>query len=174
MAIRFGNLNAAYTGDTQTFSAERLVTVLGTNTIQIDFFVPGTETPATVAGFGAVFTDVEVAAQTKYTLFLGDGSGGGEFAVPVAASGGLSFLGLTDPNHYSRIVIQLGNVIAGASENVAAQQDVVFLDDVIYGEPQRVPEPGAASAAAAASIALAAARWSRAPGRRSRPRWHSR
>lgn len=152
--VRFGNLNAAYPGNTQAFSAERLFTNLGNNVVQIDFFVPGTNTPATVAGFGAVFTDVEVAAQTKYTVFLGDGSNGGQFAVPTGPDGGLSFLGLTDPNRYSRIIIQSGNVVPGVSESLTALQDVVFMDDFIYGEPLGVPEPASLAIAGAASIAM--------------------
>jgi len=142
-AVRFGNLNAAYTADTQTFSAERLFTAIDSNTVQIDFFIPGTNTPATVAGFGAVFTDVELASITKYTVFMGDGSPGGQFAVPAAATtGGLSFLGLTDPLRYSRIIIESGNTAPGISEGPASNFDVVFMDDFIYGEPQAVPEPG--------------------------------
>jgi len=139
--VRFGNLNAAYPADTQTFSAERLFTAINSNTVQIDFFIPGTNTPATVAGFGAVFTDVELASTTKYTVFLGDGSSGGQFAVPVAATGGLSFLGLTDPNRYSRIIIESGTAVPGANEVLTNNIDVVFMDDFIYGEPQAVPEP---------------------------------
>lgn len=135
--VRFGNLNAAYPADNQTFSAERLFTALGSNTLQIDFFVPGTSIPATVAGFGAVFTDAEVAAAARYTVFLGDGTNGGQFGVPVAPTGGLSFLGLTDPLRYSRIVIQSGTAVPGASESLNAV-DVVFMDDFIYGEPQAI------------------------------------
>ncbi len=152
--VRFGNLNAAYPADNQTFSAERLFTALGNNTLQIDFFVPGTNTPAAVAGFGAVFTDVELAARTVYTLFLGDGTNGGQFAIPVAPSGGLTFLGLTDPNLYSRIIIQSGSALPGANEVLTNNQDVVFMDDFIYGEPKIVPEPAGIAIAAAAFGAL--------------------
>lgn len=137
--VRFGNLNAAYPAQHQTFSAQRLFTALGSNTLQIDFFQPGTNNPATVAGFGAVFTDVEFAGGTKYTLTLGDGSNGGQFAIPTSPSGGLSFLGLTDPLRYSRIVIQFGTITPGAAEILSTNSDSVFMDDFIYGEPS--PEP---------------------------------
>jgi hypothetical protein len=152
--VRFGNLNAAYPADNQTFSAERLFTALNSNTVQIDFFVPGTNTPATVAGFGAVFTDVELASTSKYTVFLGDGTNGGQFAVPAGPAGGLSFLGLTEPNRYSRIIIESGTASPGTTEVLTNNLDVAFMDDFIYGEPTAVPEPGSIGLIAAAYGAL--------------------
>ncbi|MFT3789161.1 MAG: PEP-CTERM sorting domain-containing protein [Tepidisphaeraceae bacterium] len=154
--VRFGDLNAAYPADTQTFSAERLFTALGNNTVQVDFFVPGTNTPTSVLGFGAVFTDVELAGLTKFTVFYANGVNGGQFAVPTGPSGGLSFLGLTDPaNRYSRIVIQSGTAVLGANEVLTNNQDLVFMDDFIYGEPLGVPEPTTlASLAAGTAITL--------------------
>ncbi len=145
--IEFGNLNAAYPVEFQTFSAQRLFTALGSNILDVFFFVPGTNTAASVIGFGAIFTDVEIVAGTKFTVFYGDGSNGGEFAVPIGPDGGLSFLGLTDPaNRYSRIRIQSGNAMLGGLENIAANIDLVVMDDFIFGEPQvlrgSVPEPG--------------------------------
>jgi hypothetical protein len=156
--VRFGNLNAAYTADSQTFSAERLFTALNSNTVQIDFFIPGTSTPATVAGFGAVFTDVEQASGTKFTVFLGDGGNGGQFAVPTGPAGGLSFLGLTDPNRYSRIIIQSGTASPGTTEVLTNNLDVAFMDDFIYGEPTAVPEPGTIGLIAAVFSAMLFAR----------------
>lgn len=140
--VRFDNINPTYSAQFQTFSPQRLFTALGSNIVRIDFFVPGTNTPAVVSGFGAVFTDVEVAGSTIYTLFLGNGSNGGQFAVPVGPAGGLSFLGLTDPLGYSRIIIQSGNAALGPNENLNSI-DLVVMDDFIYGEPNAiVPEPG--------------------------------
>ncbi len=155
--VRFGNLNASYTAGTQAFSAERIFTALDSNTTQVDFFVPGTNTPATVAGFGAVFTDAELATQTRYTVFYGDGTSGGQFAVPTSVSGGLSFLGLTDPLRYSRIIIQSGNATPGLVDApLTGNQDIVFMDDFIYGEPLAIPEP--TSLAAIGLVSLFASR----------------
>jgi len=159
--VEFGNIDPSYTAQFQAFSAERLFTATGSNTMQIDFFIPGTNTPAIVTGFGAIFTDAETAAATTYTVFLGNGASGGQFAVPVGASGGLSFLGLTDPAGYSRIIIQSGNTALGAGVlDNARGVDLVVMDDFIYGEPQAangVPEPGSmvltAVGAAAAFLA---------------------
>ena len=51
-AANFGNLNASYTAQFQTFSPQRLFTSLGNNVYDVTFFVPGTNTPALVTGFG--------------------------------------------------------------------------------------------------------------------------
>ena len=140
--IRFDNINPSYSALFQTFSSQRLFTALGSNLLTVDFFVPGTATPGVVAGFGAVFTDVNVAGGTKFTVFLGDGTNGGQFAVPVGPAGGLSFLGLTDPLGYSRIVIQSGNAALGPNQSLNGT-DVVAMDDFIFGEPiAPTPEPG--------------------------------
>jgi hypothetical protein len=158
--VNFGNLNATYPGLFQTFSPQRLFTALGSNIVQVDFFVPGTNVPAVVSGFGAVFTDVNIAGGTKYTVTLGDGSNGGQFAVPVGPAGGLSFLGLTDPLGYSRILIQSGTMVLGADQNIPGGLDAVAMDDFIYGEPiaaaGAVPEPASVAliGAGLAGIAL--------------------
>lgn len=150
--VRFGNLNASYPASHQAFSPERLFTSLGNNTVQVDFFIPGTNTPTSVTGFGAVFTDIDATNSTIFTVFLGNGSSGGQFAVPVSPSGGLSFLGLTDPNRYSRIIIQSGTGVAGAAESLPGT-DIVFMDDFIYGEPGgAVPEPSVAASMAALGV----------------------
>src|SRR5438093_3403006 len=68
-AVEFGNLNATYTSIFQTFSPQRLFTALGSNVVDVTFFVPGSTTPATTSGFGAVFTDVDLASTTSIQYF---------------------------------------------------------------------------------------------------------
>ncbi len=146
----FGNLNAGYPAHLTPFSAQRLFTPLGSNIVDVEFFIPGTNTPTSVLGFGAVFTDVQTAGGTLFTVFYANGDNGGQFAVPTnAAAGGFSFLGLTDPtNRYSRIRIQSGLVnLAAGGPQALPNGDVVAMDDFIYGEPFNanaggdVPEP---------------------------------
>ncbi len=55
----FGDINPQYPNIFQTFSSPRLFSPLGSTITNVFFFVPGTNTPATVTGFGAVFTDVD-------------------------------------------------------------------------------------------------------------------
>src|SRR5262249_23609034 len=58
----------------RTFSPERLFTALDSNITEVLFFVPGTPIPATVDGFGAVFTDVDRDNITKIEYFDINGS----------------------------------------------------------------------------------------------------
>ncbi|HBL59433.1 MAG TPA: hypothetical protein DDZ80_13225, partial [Cyanobacteria bacterium UBA8803] len=46
----FGNINPTYPDIFQTFSPEKLFTALGSNVLDVSFFIPGTNTPATVSG----------------------------------------------------------------------------------------------------------------------------
>ena len=52
--------NPTYGTIFKTFSLSRLFSAIGSNITEVDFFVPGGgNMPATVTGFGAVFTDVD-------------------------------------------------------------------------------------------------------------------
>jgi hypothetical protein len=57
--VRFGTLQANYPNDFAAFSAERLFTATGSNVMDVNFFLPGTTTPATVSGVGAIVSDVD-------------------------------------------------------------------------------------------------------------------
>src|SRR5262245_14483982 len=56
--VRFGSIHNQFPELFSTFSAQRLFTAIDSNITDVHFFVPGTNTAATVDGFGAVFTDV--------------------------------------------------------------------------------------------------------------------
>ena len=62
--VRFGELDPSYTNTFVTFSGQKLFTALSANDspcniVIVNFLIPGTDIPATVSGFGAVFTDVD-------------------------------------------------------------------------------------------------------------------
>jgi len=138
----FGNLNATYPDQFIVFSAPKLFTPIGSNITDVNFFLPGTTTPATTRGFGAVFTDVD-AAGSSLALFDANGASLGTFAVPTQSQG-LSFLGLqadgTTPS-IGRVRITSGNVAPGPND-APPGTDVAVMDDFIYGEPAAtVPEP---------------------------------
>jgi len=136
----FGDINATYPAIFQTFSTPRLFTSLGSNTLDAFFFVPGTNIPASVTGFGAVFTDVDLANTSSLQFFDLANASLGTFVVPPFNSG-LSFLGVvfTDAA-IGRVRITSGNSALGPNDGGAV--DVVALDDFIYSEPQAtVPEP---------------------------------
>jgi len=135
----FGEINATYPGIFQIFSAPRLFSPLGTNVMDAIFFVPGTSTPASVFGFGAVFTDVDLPNTSSLEFFDLSNQSLGIFFVPTF-NNGLSFLGVTFTDAIGRVRITTGNTALGPNDGGAT--DVVALDDFIYSEPQTVvPEP---------------------------------
>jgi hypothetical protein len=133
--INFGNINATYTTTFQQFSPQRLFTALGSNITDLNFFVPGTNTPSTVKGFGAVFTDVDNANFTQISFIDVNNNLLGTFFVPTSPNGGLSFLGVSFPTAVvARVRIVSGNAILGLNDNPPTT-DVVVMDDFIYSEP---------------------------------------
>lgn len=140
-AVRFGNIQAAYSSIFQTFSAQRLFIARNTPHLEITFFIPGTKIPATVSGFGLVFTDVDSATGGNRSLvrcYGPDGAQIGAASAPVA-DGGLSFVGMTfnAGERIARVVIESGNASLSAT-NIDGTEgvDVVAMDDFIYGEPR--------------------------------------
>ena len=141
----FGNIDPSYTNTFATFSAERLFTSLGSNITDINFFVPGTNTPALTRGFGVVFTDVDLANATAIQLFDVAHSLLGTFYVPnLKGTQTFSFIGISYPTPViSSVRILAGNTPLGpgALDENGSIVDVVAMDDFIYGEPVAIPEP---------------------------------
>jgi len=136
--VRFGSINPNYITNFQTFSPERLFTAIGSTVVNVSFFEPASPaTPATTKGFGAVFTDVEIADSTRIEFFDPQGQSLGAFSAPVGPNGGLSFLGVVfnAREQVAAVRITSGNTVLGGSNNDSATADVVVMDDFIYGEP---------------------------------------
>jgi len=146
--------NPTYATAFKTFSQLRLFTPVGSNITNGLFFLPGSNgtIPATVNGFGAVFTDVDQpdgsgpgtkhgnrGSSTLVEFF--DANGQLLFSSFVPASpgdGGLSFLGITfSDSRIASVRIIAGNVAPGPDDD--RKHDIVMMDDFIYGEPQIIP-----------------------------------
>lgn len=137
-AVRFGNINPAYANGFETFSPERLFSPIGSNVVDLTFFVPGTDAPAVVTGFGAVYTDVDREG-SSFEFFDRNGESLGRFGVP-ANDNGLSFLGIAFPTPVvARVQIVYGTTALGPEEST--EVDVAVMDDFFYGEPQPPIEP---------------------------------
>lgn len=131
--VRFGHINPTYPDIFKTFSPERLFSPIGSNVVDMTFYVPGTRTPALTRGFGAVYTDVD-QEHTAFEYFDKDGKSLGRFAVPIA-NNGLSFLGVVfDKPVVARVRIEYGTVALGPNDS--PNNDASVMDDFIYGEPQ--------------------------------------
>jgi len=137
--VRFGNINPTYSSTFGTFSPQRLFTAVGSNTLDVTFFVPGTSTPATVSACGAVFTDVDIDNITRLELFDPANNSLGTFFVPASAgSASLSFVGVSfnAGERIARVRITSGNVPLASGVNDGGGTDLVVMDDFVYAEPQ--------------------------------------
>ena len=116
---------------------------MGSTITDVNFFVPGSTNAASTSGFGAVFTDVNVANSSSIQFFDLNNNSLGTFAVPsISGNETLSFLGVqfNAGERVGRVRITSGNQVLAAGNTLT---DLVVMDDFIYGEPQAsaVPEP---------------------------------
>ena len=137
-----------FPGDLQTFSSQRLFTILSSNIMDVRFFVPGTSTSATTSAFGLIFVDVENTNEAKLEFF--DSANTlifSRFGL-AGANQGLTFLGAVANagETISRVRITLPNnplIRNGVRSNET--NDFVVMDDFLYATPtadsSNVPEP---------------------------------
>ena len=152
LAVLFNN--PTYGTTFSAFSASRLFTPVGSNITNTFFFVPGSggSVRAAVSGFGAVFSDVDQpdgsgpgskrgnrGASTLVEFFGADGGLLFSSFVPAApGDAGLSFLGIKFSDaRIASVRITAGNVAPGPDDD--RKNDVVMMDDFIYGEPHTLP-----------------------------------
>lgn len=160
--VEFGNIEPFLPFLFRTFSPERLFTALDSNIVEVLFFVPGTSTPATVDGFGAVFTNVNRDNITKIEYFDINGSLlFSRFVLPgTTPLESLSFLGVgfDEGEQVFLVRITSGNTLLSPTGGIVQVPskgwgiddpvmmdavpskgwgiDPVVMDDFIYGEPQ--------------------------------------
>ncbi|HTH50660.1 MAG TPA: carboxypeptidase-like regulatory domain-containing protein [Pyrinomonadaceae bacterium] len=136
--LQFANIDPSYPTVFEPFSPERLFTAIGSNTVDVTFFLAGTTTPARVTGFGSVFSDVDLANTTSITYFDAANNSLGTFFVPATpGSQTYSFLGVTFSTAIvARVRIVSGNAALAAGVQESPTIDLVTMDDFIYGEPR--------------------------------------
>jgi hypothetical protein len=143
--------NPTYGKIFKTLSPSRLFTPVGSNITEASFSIPGTNgtVPATVRGFGAVFTDVDqpdgrpaltrhedCRASTLIEYFdVNDRLIFSSFVPASPGDGNLSFFGIVfNDARIASVRIKSGDVAPGPNDD--ARHDIVMMDDFIYGEPQ--------------------------------------
>lgn len=132
--MSFGNINPQYTNIFPPFSGERIFSPGGSNIADIRFYVPGTDVPAVVIGFGAVYIDVDRDENAAFEFFDIHDESLGVYGTP-ALNEGHVFLGvLFDQPVIHRIRIEYGNSALGPNDG--DDFDVSVMDDFIFGEPQ--------------------------------------
>ena len=152
LAALFGN--PTYATEFKAFSALRLFTPVGSNITDTFFFTAGSNggVRAAVTGFGVIFTDVDQpdgsgpgvkrGNRGSSTLVQYFGADGrllySSFAPASPGNGGFSFLGIKfNDARIASVRIIAGDVAPGPNDD--ASNDVVMMDDFIYGEPHKLP-----------------------------------
>ena len=139
----YSDVNPAYVGEFNTFSPKKLFVSRGSTVTDVQFFVAGSNTPATVTGFGSVFADVGRAATTTIEYF--DAAGNRLLRVKAprrSDANGLSFVGAVFASRIvARVRITSGDTPIGADalddvKGAGQKRDLVVMDDFIYGEPR--------------------------------------
>ena len=146
-----------FANEFQTFSAQRLFTAVNSNMTEVSFFVPGTAVAATTTAFGLIFVDVEVAGLTKIEFFDAANALIYSHDALVGGNQGLSFLGamVDGSGSISRVRITSGlNTIVSNGLLGNQNDDAVVMDDFLYAEPARIPEPGSMSLVGLALAAM--------------------
>ncbi len=145
--------NSTYATTFRTFSAPRLFTPVGSNVTDAAFFVAGSNgsVRAAVTGFGVIFTDVDQpdgsgpgtkrgnrGSSTLVQFFDADGRLlFSSFAPASPGNGNFSFLGIKfNDARIASVRITAGNVAPGPNDDDG--NDVVMMDDFIYGEPHHL------------------------------------
>src|SRR5262249_48415968 len=136
----FTDVNPAYAGEFNTFTAPKLFSPAGGNVVDVRFRVSGTDTKAAVTGIGVVFCDVDRLGSTTMQLRGEHGEDLGTFTVPVRSDDrGLSFLGVKFSSpRISRVIIVSGDGRLADDEldvTAGGEHDLVVMDNFLFGEP---------------------------------------
>jgi len=139
-----GSTLFGFPNDLQTFSPNKLFTVVNSTITDISFFVPGTTIAATTSAFGLVFVDVEVANLTKLEFFDSNNTLLFSRFAMVGGNQGLSFLGgVADAGEQiARVRVTSGaNALVANGVRGDENLDFVVMDDFLYATPTATPEP---------------------------------
>jgi hypothetical protein len=149
VGIEFDNINHSYSATFGAFSPERLFSPIGSNTVDARFFDPANPSEsALTTGFGAVFSDVDLANVTAIKYYDADNKLVYAQSVPAVSSAdrniqeSFSFAGLK----FATACVARVRLINGTTAldlhvkddptQATDKSDLVVMDDFIFGEPQ--------------------------------------
>src|SRR6266566_3860299 len=140
----FASVNAGLADQFKAFSPKKLFVAVGSNQVEVDFKLAGTTTSGLVKGFGVVFSDVDKAAATRVEYFDANGVELASIASPAQLGAqGFTFVGAVfESAIVARVLITSGDAALSATitdVSAGGTDDVVAMDDFVYGEPQPLP-----------------------------------
>lgn len=117
--VRFGSINPSFPNSFSVFSSQKLFTAIDSNIVAVRFFVPVTNQPGAVCGFGSVFTDVDLAGPTTIEFFdFHNNSLGTQTVLNTPGATSLSFLGVSlEKALINRVRITSGNSALSALDS---------------------------------------------------------
>jgi len=131
----FSEIDPSYASEFKAFSKNKLFIAKGSIITEIEFRLPGTNTPAYVSSFGLIFSDVDNPKSTVVRIYEGDKLLWESSAL--AADKAFSFVGLhSTKNKITRVKIISGNAALAKGTLDSPIKDLVVMDDFIYSEPK--------------------------------------
>ncbi len=140
---RFADLNGAYLTEFRTFSGDQIFRAKDSTVTNVDFFLPGSQTPATTKGFAVAFTDVDLPNTTKVEAFDVNGNLiGATFAPPADKGVSIASVVADAGAPIAKVRITSGSLALSATavDNLPAGQDIVAMDDFIIGNTVARPD----------------------------------
>lgn len=136
----FSDVNTAFGDVFNAFSPTKTFAAVGSTVTDVTFQVAASVTPAVVAGFGVVFSDVDNATSTRIEAFDKAGKKLGTFFAPTRSdANGLSFVGIKFASAIiARVRITSGTAPLGAQAvdvSAGGSADLVVMDDFLFSEP---------------------------------------
>ena len=136
----FSDINTAFGDVFNPFSPTKTFAAVGSTITDVTFQVAASTTPAVVAGFGVVFSDVDNATSAKIEAFDKAGKNLGTFYAPTRSdANGLSFVGIKFGSALiARVRITSGTAPLGTQAvdvSAGGSADLVVMDDFLFSEP---------------------------------------
>jgi len=135
----FSEINPAAAPQFKAFSGEQTFSNINGNLWDVGFQVAGKTIPASVKGFGIVFSDVDVANDSWMEFYDGNINLGRFFVPPHDASSTFSFLGVYFKDRkVTRVEVSHGSGALNSGQKDISNggpKDLVILDDFLYDEP---------------------------------------
>jgi len=143
----FASVTAGLADQFKAFSPQKLFMAVGSNQVEVDFKLAGETTNGLTKGFGVVFSDVDRAGSTRIEYFDANGVRIASIeATAQSGAQGFSFLGAVfDSPIVARVLITSGDAAlsaTGTDLSAGGSNDLVVMDDFVYGEPQPLPGQG--------------------------------